>query len=50
MAVIKMGTTELKQFSIPIEGGFTSQMINGGQCLVPDLPANKNALRKFIFQ
>lgn len=50
MAVIKMGTTELKQFSIPIEGGFTSQMINGGQCLVPDLQANKNALRKFIFQ
>lgn len=50
MAVIKMGTTELKQFSIPIEGGYTSQMINGGQCLVPDLPANKNALRKFIFQ
>lgn len=50
MTVIKMGTTELKQFSVPIEGGFTSQMINGGQCLVPDLQANKNALRKFIFQ
>lgn len=50
MALIQMGTTELKQFRIPIDGGFTSQTINGGQCLVPDLPANKNALRKFIFQ
>lgn len=49
MTVIQMGTTELKQFSIPIEGGFTSQTINGGQCLVPDLPANKSALKKFIF-
>lgn len=49
MTVIQMGTTELKQFSVPIEGGFTSQTINGGQCLVPDLPANKSALKKFIF-
>ena len=31
MTVIQMGTTELKQFSVPIEGGFTSQTINGGQ-------------------
>lgn len=50
MTVIQMGTTELKQFSVPIEGGFTSQTINGGQCLVPDLPANKSALKKFIFK
>ena len=49
MTVIQMGTTELKQFSVPIEGGFTSQTINGGPCLVPDLPANKSALKKFIF-
>lgn len=49
MTVIQMGTTELKQFSVPVEGGFTSQTINGGQCLVPDLPANKSALKKFIF-
>lgn len=50
MALIQMGTTELKQFRVPIDGAFTSQVINGGQCLVPDLPANKSALRKFIFQ
>lgn len=49
MTVIQMGTTELKQFSIPIEGGFTSQTINGSDCLVPDLAANKNALSNFIF-
>lgn len=49
MTVVRMGTTELKQFSVPIEGGFTSQTINGGECLVPDLEANRNALRKFIF-
>lgn len=49
MTVIRMGTTELHQFAIPIEGGFTSQTIRGADCLVPDLDANKNALKKFIF-
>lgn len=50
MTVIQMGTTELKQFRIPIDGGFSSQTINGGSCLVPDLEVNRNALKKFIFQ
>lgn len=50
MAVVKMGTTKLHQFSLPIDGGYTSQIRNGGQCLVPDLPANKSALKKFIFK
>lgn len=50
MTVIQMGTTELHQFSIPIDGGYTSQTINGGDCLVPDLEANKSALKKFIFK
>jgi LCP family protein required for cell wall assembly len=49
MTVIQMGTTELNQFSVPIEGGFTTQTINGSDCLVPDLEANKSALKKFIF-
>jgi LCP family protein required for cell wall assembly len=49
MTVIRMGTTELNQFSVPIDGGFTTQTINGGDCLVPDLAANKKALKKFIF-
>lgn len=50
MAVVQMGTTELHQFSLPIQGGYSSQMINGADCLVPDLAANKSALKKFIFK
>ncbi len=50
MAVIQMGTTELHQSVIPIEGAFTSQSIKGEECLVPDLAANKSALKKFIFK
>ena len=48
--VFRMGTTKLHQFSLPIEGGYTSQSIRGQSCLVPDLPANKSALKKFIFK
>lgn len=50
MTVFRMGTTKLHQFSLPIEGGFTSQTIRGQQCLVPDLSSNKAALKKFIFK
>lgn len=50
MAVVKMGTTELKQFSLPIQNGYTSQKINGEDCLVPDLSKNREALEKFIFE
>lgn len=50
MAVVQMGTTELHQYVIPIQGGYTSQTINGADCLVPDLDANKSALKKFIFK
>lgn len=50
MTVVQMGTTELHQYSLPIEGGFTSQNINGQDCLVPDLEANKAALKKFLFK
>lgn len=50
MTVFRMGTTKLHQFSLPIEGGFTSQTIRGQQCLVPDLASNKAALKKFIFK
>lgn len=50
MAVVQMGTTELHQYVIPIQGGYTSQSINGADCLVPDLDANKSALKKFIFK
>lgn len=50
MTVFRMGTTKIHQFSLPIEGGYTSQKINGGSCLVPDYGANKSALKKFIFK
>lgn len=50
MTAFRMGTTKLHQFSLPIEGGYTSQMIRGQSCLVPDLPSNKAALKKFIFK
>lgn len=49
VTLVQMGTTQVKQFSIPIDGGYTNQTINGGQCLVPDLAANRNAMKKFIF-
>ncbi|MCH5265461.1 MAG: LCP family protein [Lachnospiraceae bacterium] len=51
MGVVQMGTTELHQFSIPVEGTFKGENIPGlGDCLVPDLDANKAALKKFIFK
>ena len=50
LAVVRMGTTKIHQFSLPIEGGYTSQTIRGQSCLVPDLPSNKSALKKFLFK
>ena len=50
MTVFQMGTTKLNQYSIPVEGTFTSQSIRGQQCLVPDLTTNRMALKKFIFK
>lgn len=50
VTVFRMGTTKLHQFSLPIQGAFTSQTIRGQECLVPDLSANKTALKKFIFK
>ena len=49
LATAKMGTTELNQFALPVEGSFTSETINGQSCLVPDLDTNKSALKKFLF-
>lgn len=50
LAVVKMGTTELNQYSLPIQDGYSSQSINGEDCLVPDIPKNKSALQNFIFK
>ncbi len=49
-AIIKMGTTEIHQFSLPIQNGYSSQDIGGQKCLVPDLPKNKTALHDFIYK
>lgn len=49
-AVVQMGTTELNQYSLPIQDGYTSQSINGEACLVPDIAKNKTALQNFIFK
>lgn len=46
--VVWMGTTDIIQFSLPIENGYTSQSINGQDCLVPDINKNKEALLNFI--
>lgn len=50
LAIVKMGTTELNQFSLPIQNGYTSQNIGGQDCLVPDLVKNKAALSNFIYE
>lgn len=49
-AVVKMGTTDLSQYSLPIQGGYTSQTIGGQDCLVPDLQKNREALETFIYK
>lgn len=49
-AIVQMGTTELNQYSLPIQNGYTSQSINGQDCLVPDIPKNKSALYNFIYK
>lgn len=50
LAIVQMGTTELNQYSLPIQNGYTSQSINGQDCLVPDIPKNKSALYNFIYK
>ncbi len=50
LAIIQMGTTEMNQHSLPVEGGYTSQSIGGQQCLVPDIPKNKSSLYDFIYK
>lgn len=50
LAVARMGTTEMKQNVIPVEGTFSGQRINGQDVLVPDLEANKTALKKFLYK
>ncbi len=50
LAVVKMGTTEVHQYSLPIQGGYTTPKINGQAVLMPDLAKNKAALHNFIYK
>lgn len=51
--VLTMGTTELDQFRIPVNGAFTDETVYKGgtkmEVLVPDLYANKSYLEDFIY-
>ena len=50
LAVVKMGTTDIKQFRLPADGAYTSEKINGADCLVVDVAKNKKALSDFIYE
>ena len=49
--VVLMGTTEIYQLQIPVEGYYTNDPSYGslGDVLLPDLAANSEALKQFIF-
>jgi LCP family protein required for cell wall assembly len=47
--VVMMGSTDIYQLQIPIDGYFTDDYYNGMRVLIPDLTANSNALSQFIF-
>ena len=48
-SIIKLGTTEINQFRIPIDHSYTNEKIREMAVLVPDLEANRQALYSFIF-
>ncbi|MEG1459427.1 MAG: LCP family protein [Acetivibrio sp.] len=50
MTVVMMGTTELEQFRIPLDDGYTQDRINGQAVLIVDWEKNRSALHKFIFE
>ena len=50
LAVVKMGTTDIKQYHLPADGAYTSEKINGADCLVVDVEKNKKALSDFIYE
>lgn len=50
--VVMMGTTEIYQLQIPVEGYYTSEEDYGslGSVLLPDIAANSEALHEFLFE
>ena len=49
LKVIQMGTTEIDQFRLPVDGTFSEQTIGGQEQLVPDIASNKKQLYDFIY-
>lgn len=49
VAIVKMGTTKLNQFALPVDGSYTDATIKGQSVLQIDQAKNQNALKKFIF-
>ena len=49
LKIIQMGTTEIEQFRLPVDGTFTEQTIGGQEQLVPYIAANKKRLYDFIY-
>lgn len=49
-SIITMGTTEIDQMRIPVDGSFTDETHREMRVLVPDLEKNTNELHKFIFK
>lgn len=49
--IVTMGTTEIDQYRIPIEGYYSNgHSTSDGDVLVLDLPANKQLLQDFLFE
>lgn len=47
--VIQMGTTDITQFRVPVDGTFHDETIGGQEQLVLDIPRNKTELYNFIY-
>lgn len=47
--IIMLGTTELDQMRIPVDGAYTESKINGADVLEVDLTENTNKLQDFLF-
>ena len=48
--MIELAEVIMPNVKTDVDGGYTSQTIRGQSCLVPDLPSNKSALKKFLFK
>ncbi|MBE5936519.1 MAG: LytR family transcriptional regulator [Lachnospiraceae bacterium] len=48
--VILMGTTEINQLRIPIDGSFSNESVNGQDVLAIDIEQNVRAYNEFVFE